>query len=487
MRDYYNIRVNLPGGITSPGFLRDVLTAALKAKVTKVSFGARQQLLMTVHYEEMKSLQKELQQQEVCFEVNADRFPNIISSYCGEGVFKTGQWLTENEYHTVLDSFEFQPSLKVNISDSNQSFTPFFTGNLNFVSSPEPHFWYLYIRPQQSNHLYKWPVLVYTNQIGMLAREIESHLSNSSDLHENKLFETVKEKFGFISLPIERELELPSFSLPYYEGFNRYEPRTWLGLYRRDEQFSVEFLIDVCSLCLKRRIGEICATPWKSLIIKGIQDQHRTQWSYVLGKHNINVRHAANELAWQTEDHTEEGRILKNKLIRYIEKNDTRTFGLCFGIQTRPKSEVFGSILIRKRPVLTVWGLILYSVYDLYYTENFNPNSRTYLVFEKGLFLMQLGGQVERLCKKFSNGRLLDHSEKQRPERDEEIQAPVHSDALYQCPDCMSIYDERYGDNQQGIAAGTPFDLLPESYACSVCDTEKQKMKQIFLTEMNPV
>ncbi len=30
-----------------------------------------------------------------------------------------------------------------------------------------------------------------------------------------------------------------------------------------------------------------------------------------LGKHNINVRHAANELAWQTEDHNADGAELK--------------------------------------------------------------------------------------------------------------------------------------------------------------------------------
>ncbi len=69
----------------------------------------------------------------------------------------------------------------------------------------------------------------------------------------------------------------------------------------------------------------------------------------MLGRHNINVRHAANELAWQTEDHNEEGIDLKKYILRYFEKHDTRTFGLCFGVQTRDKSEVFGSILIRKR------------------------------------------------------------------------------------------------------------------------------------------
>ena len=127
MRDYYNIKINLPGGIASPGRLRDILTVCLDAKVRNVRFGSRQQLLLTVHYEQMRFLEKDLKALDVFYQINSDRYPNIISSYCGEEVFRTGQWLGATEYHTVLDSFDFAPELKVNISDSNQSFTPFFT------------------------------------------------------------------------------------------------------------------------------------------------------------------------------------------------------------------------------------------------------------------------------------------------------------------------------------------------------------------------
>ncbi|TAG36411.1 MAG: hypothetical protein EAZ32_16955, partial [Cytophagia bacterium] len=35
----------------------------------------------------------------------------------------------------IFDGFDYQPKLKVNISDFQQSFTPFFTGNLNFIAS----------------------------------------------------------------------------------------------------------------------------------------------------------------------------------------------------------------------------------------------------------------------------------------------------------------------------------------------------------------
>ncbi|WP_031526332.1 rubredoxin domain-containing protein [Dyadobacter crusticola] len=481
MRDYYNVKINLPGGIASPGFLKEILLAAREANVHKVRFGSRQQMLITAHYEDMRFLEKSLKKAAIRYEVNTDRNPNIVSSYCGEDVFRTGQWLLANEYHSVLDCFDYQPSLKVNISDSNQSFTPFFTGNLNFISSPEPHFWYLYVRPRQSNVVFKWRELIYTNEIGKLANAVEACLLEDEFVDEETLFSSVNARIQYISQPAVGEIELPSFSLPYYEGFNRYESRTWLGLYRRDELFSVDFLLDVCALCMKTKIGEICITPWKSLIIKGIEDQYRGDWSSILGKHNINVRHAANELAWQTEDHHEEGSVLKKELIQYFDKHDTRTFGLCFGIQTRPKSEVFGSVLIKKRPLIRIGQLAILSLYDIYYTENFNPNSRRLLAFEKGLYRMQLAVQLEKLCRRFNNQRSKQGMQLAFAAEEESQQQPEPGKVLHQCPDCFTVYDPQYGDEQQCIPPDTPFEALPESYCCAVCGIGKAELREVVL------
>lgn len=483
MRDYYNVKINLPAGIVSPGALKTVLTLAHEAKVRTVRFGARQQLLMTVHYEDMRFLEKDLKAHQIAYEANTEQYPNIISSYCGEEVFRTGAWLRESEYHTVLDQFDYQPQLKVNIADASQSFTPFFTGNLNFITSSDPHFWYLYVRPKQQNTLFRWPELVYTNDLGRLAKAVEKAMLEQGYRDEASMYEAVTSEQTFITQSATQELELPEFSLPYYEGFNRYGQRSWLGLYRRDEQFSIAFLLDVCALCLKTRIGELCTTPWKSLIIKGIEEKDRAAWSYILGKHNINVRHAANELAWQTEDHTDEGAELKNYIIQYFEKNDTRTFGLCFGVQTRPKSEVFGSVLIRKRPLLQIGQLALFSVYDLYYTENFNPNSRTYHRFEKGLFKLHVPNQLNRLCRRFNTRRWQETIDTNRPELEtvESIPVPSEVTMLHQCPYCYTVYDPQYGDERCGIPAGTSFNQLPADYSCSTCDAPKEEFKEVEL------
>lgn len=485
MRDYFTVKINLPAGIVSPASLQKVLKLAYEARVRQVRFGSRQQLLISVHGEEMRLFEKALKSEAITYEVDTDKHPNIISSYCGEDVFRSGDWLGESEYHTILDQFDYRPTLKINLSDANQSFTPFFTGNLNFIASPEPHFWYLYVRPKQTNSLFRWRDLVYTNDVGRLAKAVEDVLVAIRDepVQEKDLYAAVMDGQSFITQPATQEVDLPDFTLPYYEGFNRYGERTWLGIYRRDELFSISFLLDVSALCLKTRIGEICVTPWKSLVIKGIGAKDRAAWSNVLGTHNINVRHAANELAWQTEDHTDEGAQLKNYLIRFFEKHDTRTFGLCFGIQTRAKSEVFGSILVRRRSLLGLGQLSFFSVYDLYFAENFNPNSRRYTLFERGIFKLHLPARIDRLCHQFNTRRLeLNAAVAEPAEPSTSEIKPVQ--VVHQCPGCFTVYDPAYGDLRNGVPAGVPFEQLPADYQCATCEEPKASFVVVDMGEV---
>ncbi len=486
MRDYYTVKLNLPGGIVSPGELQRMLAAAHDAGVRRVQFGARQQLLLTVHAEQLRGLQRALDGffHESYPDGVADQHPNLLSSYCAEEVFITRTWLSESSYQDVLEGFqtsEFRPRLKINVSDNRQSFTPFFTGNLNFIAAGREHFWYLYVRVKQSNTLFCWPVLVYTNEIPRLSRAIETAMLDGGFREEKALVEAVTTGQTFITQPIEKPLELPRFMLPYYEGFNRYGAKTWLGIYRRDEQFSVNFLLELCRLCLQTKVGQVCVTPWKSLIIKNIEETDREKWSRILGRHNINVRHAANELCWQTEDHSSEGAALKQRILHSFDRHDTRTFGLSFGIQTRPKSEVFGSVLIRKRPLLRLGTLTLLSQYDILFTEDFNPNSRTYFSFATGLWRTHLPGQLERLCRKFSAQKWAEV----REESVAEVVGPTAPGAekpfllVHQCPHCLTVYDPEFGDELGGIAPGMAFGDLPESYGCPTCDAPKVEWKAV--------
>ena len=188
------------------------------------------------------------------------------------------------------------------------------TGNINWVASPTAqHFWHLFIRFPKTNVIYEWKDMVYTNDVARMSKEIETLILehkekfiDNPDASGDELY-TMIPSGNYITKPAEAKLKLPAFNLPYYEGLNRYHDKSWLGIYRRDELFSIDFLKEVCSLCLQTKVGQLCSTPWKSIIIKGIEEKDRQQWNYLLAKYQVNVRHAANELNFQVEDNCKEG------------------------------------------------------------------------------------------------------------------------------------------------------------------------------------
>ncbi|MES2518679.1 MAG: rubredoxin [Bacteroidota bacterium] len=478
MKDYSLLKINLMGGIVSPGTLQLILLAARDAGVREISFGARQQLLMYVKAETLRGsgivdLKNKLYNSNIEFEVDSDDFPNIISSYCAEEVFPTGQWISEGIYKDIFDGFDYQPKLKVNISDFQQSFTPFFTGNLNFIASNTQNFWYLYVRPKQSNRIFRFPILIYTLEIPKVCKRIEEVILGNSEMDENELYEKVIAQGEIISQVIREDLTLPKFSLPYYEGFNRYGDKTWLGIYRRNETFSVDFLREICDLCLETKVGQICTTPWKSLIIKGIENKHRNLWDKLLGKYTINVRHAANELNWQVEDLSPQGLALKKSIIREFDNEDVRTFGLSFAVQTRSKSEVFGSVVIKKRMILG--GLS--SVFDIFHTVDFNPNTRELVLFEKGVNKAHVSEILQRLSKRFY--AQVSKQEVSTVKTKESKSSDSQPIKVHQCKVCFTIYDERFGDSVNNIAVAVKFADLPKDYCCPVCEATKEEFVEV--------
>lgn len=49
----------------------------------------------------------------------------------------------------------------------------------------------------------------------------------------------------------------------------------------------------------------------------------------------------------------------------------------------------------------------------------------------------------------------------------------------YQCNVCKHIYSPDEGDPQQNIAAGTPFEELPDSWRCPVCGVGKEAFHEV--------
>ncbi|SEW27636.1 Rubredoxin [Chitinophaga sp. YR573] len=476
LKQTHTISINFTGGIISPGNLHTILEIATDARVKQVRFGLRQQLLIEVPVKQIKQFENACKEKDI----SCASTPNISSSYLTSGIFVTDTWLTEGIYKDVFEMFSYTPSLKINICDSKQTFMPFFTGHLNWISAKQQHYWHLYIRYPKTGELFSWPELIYTNNIGEVSNCIESFLSgNETTIQIDHLFTQVKEKLEYLCRPIEQELEYPHFHLPYYEGFNKHDDSYWLGIYRRDEEFSVDFLKDLCNICLETKTGQLYATSWKSLIIKNIKHEHRRLWDYILGKHNINVRHAANELNWQVEDNSEDGLVLKRHIIRYFDSADVRTYGLCFGIRLKPGNSCFGSIILNKQENRQKSRLKGLQRYDILYTPDFSPNSGNLIPYRTDVAKEYLGPYISALCKLFYESS---HDPLQKTIQPLVVAIPEKP--VHQCPHCFTVYDEITGDPAQQIPAGTLFSDLPPYYCCSVCEAPLQDFN-ITMVEHN--
>ena len=484
--------MNFRGGIISPGELYNILVAATKAGVYYVSFGLRQQLLIDVPAETVRVLNEELKKLDVFYESDKDEFPNIISSYAAEEVFIHNTWLSEGVYKDILDGIDYQPRLKINISDSNQSFTPMLTGNINWVASAgDQHFWHLFVRFPKTNIICQWNEMVYTNDVAKLSREIEKIIFQfKDDFYDNvsangELLFTRIPVEKFITKPAEKPAVLPAFNLPYYEGLNRYNHKYWLGIYRRDELFSIAFLKDLCLLCLGTKVGQLCSTPWKTVIVKGIEEKDKTAWNRLLEKHQVNMRHAANELNFQVEENSSDGLRLKHYLVKEFNNEDTRTFGICIGIKTRRKSEVFSSILIRRRPLLSILGFELFYIYDILCAHDFNPNMRTGFVFSRNNPKFLLAEQLRQAIAAFYTNRTSKTIvvEKMVISRKEKDIKPA-KEYVHQCKHCLTVYDAKTGEPGNDIVAGTAFESLPDNYTCPLCEDSKNDFVKKEKTEL---
>lgn len=481
------VTINFRGGIISPGTLYEIMVAAQKAKLMNVRFGLRQQLIVDMETYTVPVFTAEMDRLGVQYEVDTNQFPNIISSYPAEDVFIRDTWLSEGVYKDILESIDYNPTVKVNICDSNQSFTPMLTGNINWVASPSSsHYWYLIIRFPKTNVIYEWNQLCYTNDIGKVTKALEQlMLANAAKFIDNpqadgdQLFALLNTE-GFILKAAEQKAVLPQFNLPYYEGLNRYDSKYWLGIYRRDELFSVVFLKKLSKLCLDTRLGQLCCTSWKTIMIKGIEEKDKAAWNLLLEEFQINMRHAANELNFQVEDNSEEGLALKTFLVKHLSIDDTRTFGICIGIKTRKKSEIFSSILVRKRYLIDFLGIKLLKVYDILCAKDFNPNERTEEIFSSGNPKAVLPEQLRRSVLKYYKYRAgLVKKETKTDILIRQLKEKKADEFVFQCGNCLSVYDPLIGDPENNIPPGTAFENLTTEYVCPLCDSGKESFKKI--------
>ena len=466
------IRAFVKGGFLSPADLLKLMDLSRSLGNKYVLFGSRQDIMFPANGADELTIERAFRPLNTDYELGSDQsvYQNIVSSYLAVNVVETMPWVKEDTYHVIIDNFDYRPKLKINIVDPVQSIVPLFTGELNFIASTEENYWYLYLRdPRKGNAVECWPMLVASHDIAKLSKELEDVILNFLPFTVAELFMIIKNARRIIYKNITEPLKFPENVFPYYEGLNAMRNNQfWLGLYWRNNLYDIDFMSAACRLCQETNIGKINIIPWKAFIIKGIKTSDKIRWEKLMGKFGINERHSSIELNWHLPVVDREALELKRFLVRELDQQDISTHGLTFTIRTNREMFYFTSIVIER---VKESAINPGERYDILYAKNFDPNNSEYIPYARNVRKEIIPALLIELSKLYF--RQLNREKDKGGEKFEDAQVNGSSTS-YQCSNCLTIYDKKYGDPSSNIPPGIAFEKLPESYKCHVCDSPKK-------------
>jgi rubredoxin len=477
MKEKRNLyRVLSKGGVLTPDLLLRIINIAEDAGNEFVFIGSRQDLLFY-----LPEITRETDP-DIILHQRSSGIQNVVSSYVCVDILPSTSWVHAGTYLSILEKFTYNHTLRVNIVDPRQNLVPLFYGHLNFVASPTPNYWSLYMNPDNEKDAELWPELIFTDDIAEFARELEQLIA------ERKLTGTRALRKAVAELPVHKnmlpnatETELPKGFFPYYEGFNKIDGKDlyWAGFYWRNNQYPTKFLKEICLLCRQTNISRISFTPWKTFLIKEIEQKHKPFWDELIGRYGINMRHSSFELNWHLPLLDRQALKLKRYLVSEFDKVDIRTFGLSFAIQSKP-GERFTTVVIRSKSRLPVLGRFDFTrTYSIEYAYDFNPNNNHYTEYAGNLSKAELPQKLNEISKRYYATLFADNYSAKPKNR----QPAKRNVEVFQCGTCYTVYDERFGDLLAGIKPGTPFKNLPGEYCCQLCENPKSGFRKIEITE----
>ena len=117
--------------------------------------------------------------------------------------------------------------------------------------------------------------------------------------------------------------------------------------------------------------------------------------------------------------------------------------------------------------------------YNVLFAKNFDPNTREYIVHSQDIDKLELPTILIELSRKYFEE--LGNSIPESTENTQKKEKPQLD--IYQCQECLTLYNSEYGDESQGIPKGILFTDLAESYCCSLCEAPKSNFKILEVVE----
>ncbi|MFK7900628.1 MAG: rubredoxin [Cyclobacteriaceae bacterium] len=462
MKDHTIIRIHSKGGRFTTRELQKIVKLAIFYAVKDFYLGARQELLFYVSDSKSSTFKNKLLEEGI--EVEEDGLSqNITTSIPAVNVFTTKKWLNSGTYLDIIQSFRIHPKLSIGLVDPEQEIIPLMGNQLNFIASDDPDYWYLYLCLTPESKPFLWPVKIDTQSIYQVAKLIGGIYLGDKITDEEELVRYVNDDIKYQHLAFTKAPELPKHTMPSYDGMHNTGNVYWLGITRKRNMFPTAFLEQFAWLCQQQNIKNIYLTTWSSFIVRHIPKDGVKDWNHILGEYDVNTGHAYSELNWLVADIDDRARKLKAYVVSYFYTKNIRTEGLIFGIGSA-KQDIFPSVLIKSIRILPFLNWFKYNVY---HTDDFTTQSRTYILYTKGVSKIELPKTLAGVCSTFYKRQ----QSKIKAKKEETV---VRGEAFYQCKDCLTVYDPKYGEEQQQVLPGTLFDSLPASFTCPLCGSPKE-------------
>ncbi len=441
------LRILTPGGVLTPDELQRLAALSRQWALSKIEVGFRQDLLLQCTDSQLSALRQQLVLQGFHPEDAIPTHPNIVSSVVAQNIFPKLSWLRSGDYLDIIDSFDFQPQLKLNLIDPTQELIRPLTGELNFIASPTPSFWYLVVNLPTLGPMQVWPELLDGEQIAEWVKVIEKVWETPNAIRSfDELFQVVTSKFSGRTRRIQKELKLTPKPYPHHEGIYRYDERYWIGLYQRDNEFEAAFLEALCQLCKDTKIGRLYPTPFKTIIVRDIPKETIYQWEKLLGLWGIHTHYSSLELNWQLPDADASALRLKTDLVDAFERTRIRTSSLSFSIGQR-SADTTSTIVIE--PLSAD-----YQRFRIVHSPDFFIGNTEWETFAADVARKNLPEVLRRLTQKYYEQ--LSTEKKASLTRKTATLKPIFTEKVMRCKHCLTV-------------AELPAPL-PPLYVCPTCN-----------------
>ncbi len=354
--------------------------------------------------------------------------PNIVTTAPVAGVGAGCPWLRPGVFADVLEGFAQPPQTRVVIADSTQRYMPLPPADILVTATPQEDAWRIALL--RAGHApSRAPGVLRGAHIGEAVRRIE--LATPAWQSSMELADLLGDLLRG---------DVPETSAT--DGRFRLPPGA-LALSEPAQGWDARFMQDLCLFALEKERSTFGITPARGLLLQGMDAKVRDAFDDLCAR-----RRQAPEMnpwcQWMVVDTglEAEARALARTLMRHCAVNP----GLAITVTREPASIGDVGFTVRAlRSRLLPWKRCRYQVEGRVTAEG------------------DMAAVAEAILGSLDSAAMNTTTE---PVKSVPLTA---SATTHRCGECLSEYDPRYGDPMADVPVGTPFEALPQAWACPVC------------------